>query len=101
MTKAAHHRGTYHRRSRQLTAAARADPTTRCWKPDCNKLITEVRHKNGRPGWWTAGHERPGDPTSPLHPECSVCAATEGGTITTAKLRTRNGTATYLRNDRW
>jgi hypothetical protein len=70
--KPAHYRGSYHVRSRALVAAAKANPATKCWR--CGLTILEHEpHKSGRAAYWTAGHVRDGDPTSPLLPEASTC----------------------------
>lgn len=56
----------------RLREAANADPTTQCWR--CGKTLADhTSHRNGRPAYWTAGHIRDGDPTSPLAPEASTC----------------------------
>lgn len=70
--KGAHHRGDYHRRSRAVTAAARANPSTRCWR--CGRTLQQHGlNTRGNPDWWTAGHMRDADPTSPLLPEANSC----------------------------
>lgn len=73
--KAPHHRGTYHVRSRRLTAAARANPYTRCWRPDCRLTLAESKAKWGEHVHWQAGHTGRGDE---LLPECSHCNASHG-----------------------
>jgi hypothetical protein len=72
MTKGPHHSGDYQRRAKQVRDAANRDPSTRCWQ--CGK--TQAEH--GRA--WTAGHERDGDPTSRLLPECARCNYSRGAT---------------------
>ena len=77
MAKPPHYQGDYHVRARQVRMAAYADPRTRCWR--CNLTLAECKpHRNGKPARWTAGHLRDSDPTSPLLPECSPCAASSG-----------------------
>lgn len=84
--KGAHHRGTYHVRSRRLVALAKARDMlaaeghgqwTRCWR-DGLTLAQHRSHRDGRRPWWTAGHVTDGDPRSPLAPEASVCNFSEG-----------------------
>ena len=70
------HSGTYPARAKALREAAYADPTTRCWR--CKRMIHEIRHRNGKPAHWTAGHLIDSDPTSPLLPECSPCNKSAG-----------------------
>lgn len=56
----------------RLREAANADPSTACWR--CGKTLAQHGpHRNGRPAYWTAGHLRDGDPSSPLAPEASTC----------------------------
>lgn len=74
--KPPHRLGTYHTQSRKVTAAARANPATRCWK--CGQGIAGRYHKTGRPAWWCAGHVNPGQPGGVLLPECSLCSNAEG-----------------------
>ena len=76
-TKAAHHRGDYHVRSRQVRERANADPTTTCWR--CGLTLDEHEpHRDGKAATWTAGHIIDGDPTSPLAPEASTCNYSAG-----------------------
>lgn len=70
MPKGPHHSGDYARRAAQVRAAAQASPGTKCWQ--CG--LTQAEH--GRK--WTAGHERDGDPTSRLLPECERCNYSRG-----------------------
>lgn len=78
--KPAHHRGTYHRRSLALVAAARADPSTRCWR--CGKTRDQFgTYSTGRPVDWDAGHVIAGDPDSPLLPECGRCNRAAGARL--------------------
>lgn len=72
MAKAPHHTGTHQVRARKVTTAAKADSTTRCWRCGLT-LDAHEPHRNGKRPWWTAGHVRDGDPTSPLAPEASTC----------------------------
>jgi hypothetical protein len=72
MTKAPHHRGSYHRRSLALVAAAYRDPTTRCWR--CGRTLAE--HPNtttGNPPKWSAGHVIKGQVDGQLLPEVLSC----------------------------
>ena len=48
--KKAHHRGQYHTASRQMNAAANADPTCTCWRDG----LTLDQHPAGTR--WTCGH---------------------------------------------
>ncbi|MEJ7719808.1 MAG: hypothetical protein WKF58_04925 [Ilumatobacteraceae bacterium] len=67
-----HHRGTHQVRARRLVAAAKADPTTKCWR--CGLTLAEHRlHKNGKPAFWTAGHLVDGEIDGVLMPEASRC----------------------------
>lgn len=63
----AHYRGDYARRAKAIRDAANADPGTLCRR--CGK--TKAQHRPGT--FWTAGHVRDGDPTSPLAAEMSNC----------------------------
>lgn len=76
--KQAHHRGTYHRRSRLVVAAARADLSTRCWR--CNRTMAEIRKVKPR-AIWTAGHLVDGQIEGELRPECSPCNFGAGGRL--------------------
>jgi hypothetical protein len=79
-TKAPHHKGNYHVRSRAVVAAAKADPTTVCWR--CGKTLHQHPDtKTGNPPKWSAGHLRDGDPTSPLLPEVLSCNARAGAIL--------------------
>jgi ribosomal protein L37E len=68
--KPPHHRGSYDRRSRQVVAAAKADPTTTCWR--CGKTLIQVRERYPK-AKWNNGHLWPNDPNAPLAAECSPC----------------------------
>ena len=79
-----HYRGNYDARSRALTAAAKANPNTRCWR--CQLTLAEhTPHHSGRPAYWTAGHVRDGDPLSPLLPEASTCNYSAGAQLVNGK----------------
>lgn len=54
LAKPSKYRGDYHVRSRRITKAAHASPTTRCWR--CGRTLTEARAKWGRHITWHAGH---------------------------------------------
>ena len=70
--KAPHHRGTYHTRSQALLAAAKADPTTRCWR--CGRTLAEhPPTTRGNPPRWSAGHVVKGQPEGQLLPEVLSC----------------------------
>ena len=72
MGKGPHHTGSFDRLGRILRAQANANPLTICWR--CTRTLDQhPPHKDGRPAYWTAGHVRDGDPTSPILPEASVC----------------------------
>jgi hypothetical protein len=68
--KGPHHTGSYDRKAKAVRDAANADASTRCWQ--CQR----TRAEHGRA--WTAGHERDGDPTSRLLPECAGCNYSRG-----------------------
>ena len=80
--KAPHHRHRYHVTSRAVTAAAHADPTTRCWK--CHRTIAQVRETKPR-ATWCSGHVTPGQVNGPMLPECTECSGREGATMTNSK----------------
>jgi hypothetical protein len=69
-SKAPHHRGSHQRRAKKITAAADADPTTRCWR--CGR--TKAEH--GRR--WHAGHLVDGQVNGPLAAECEPCNTSAG-----------------------
>jgi hypothetical protein len=84
--KPPHHRGSYDRRSRQVVAAAKADPTTTCWR--CGKTLTQHPFtRTGNPPKWSAGHVIDSDPQSPLLPEVLSCNARAGQLISARKRR--------------
>lgn len=86
----AHYSGDYQTRRRYLIAAANRDPTTLCWR--CRRTLADhPAHKNGRPAYWTAGHIRDGDPTSPLAAEASTCNYKAGGRLGSQRRRGGNG----------
>lgn len=90
--KAAHHRGTYHVRSRAVVAAAKADPNTRCWR--CGRTLAEhPPTKTGNPPKWSAGHVHDGVPDSPLLPEVLSCNARAGAIIGNRSPKRRKGAA--------
>ena len=80
--KLAHHRGTFHVRSKRVRDAAYLNPATTCWR--CHRMLHECgprgdgRHRNGTRAWWEAGHLIDGDQTSPLAAECSPCNRSHG-----------------------
>lgn len=75
MTKPPKYRGTYHRRSRALTKAAKANPRTPCWR--CGLTLQQVQAKYPtRRVHWTAGHT--GITPDHLAPECSPCNYADG-----------------------
>lgn len=92
--KAAHYRGTYHARSRRLTKAAHADPTTRCWR--CNRTLAEVRQTKPK-AIWTAGHLVNGQVDGPLAPECSPCNYSHGASDGNAQRKRQTPSHTTLR----
>ncbi len=65
----AHYRGSYQRRAKAVREAAKADPTTRCWR--CGRLALPDDP-------WQAGHVIDADPSSPLAPEHQSCNARAG-----------------------
>ncbi len=73
-----HHRTPgYVHLSRRLTAAAAADPTTRCGR--CGQTLAEhPPHRNGKPATWHAGHVHDGQIDGPLRPEASTCNIAAG-----------------------
>ena len=82
MTKAAHHRGDYHRRSLALKAQAYANPDTRCWR--CGRTMQQVRQTKPR-AKWTAGHLVDGQINGALLPECSPCNYGAGARLTNSR----------------
>lgn len=79
-TKAAHHRGTYHVRSRAVVAAAYADPTTTCWR--CGRTLGHHRRTvSGNPPRWSAGHIIDGEVDGLLLPEVLSCNSAAGGRL--------------------
>lgn len=77
-TKAPHHRGSYHRDSAKIRAAAYADPTTTCWR--CGLTLEQKRKQKPRDKW-TAGHVLDGVPGSPLLPEHASCNYSAGAAM--------------------
>lgn len=70
--KPAHYRGSYHKQSRKVRDAAKANPSTRCWR--CGRTLVEhPRHANGRAPYWTAGHVNDAQVGGELRAEASVC----------------------------
>jgi hypothetical protein len=64
----------------RIREAANANPATVCWR--CGKTIQDHRpHRSGRPAFWTAGHLRDGDASSPLAPEASTCNYRAGNAL--------------------
>lgn len=89
MPKAPHHKGTYHRRSRALVAAANADPTTRCWR--CGRTLTEhPPTKSGNPPKWSAGHLIDGQAEGPLAPEVLSCNSSAGARLSNQRAAHRS-----------
>lgn len=82
MTKGPHRTGDYARRAALVRAAAAADVSTKCWQ--CG--LTQAEH--GRK--WTAGHERDGDPTARLLPECERCNYSRGASAGNRRRRGLN-----------
>lgn len=92
--KPAHRRGTYYVESRRITAAARNNPATRCWR--CGRLPHEhPRHNNGTIGRWNSGHVIDGDPNSPMLPEWSTCNLSAGGKLGAAITQARKHDAWF------
>jgi hypothetical protein len=77
--KKPHYRGTYHRDSMRLRAAAYANPATRCWR--CGETLQQIRIRHPR-AKWTAGHTIDTTPGAPLAPECSPCNYAAGARLT-------------------
>lgn len=93
MTKR-HYAGTYQARRRLLLR--HASPLSRCWR--CQRLLDEhPPHRNGDPAYWTAGHVRDGDPTSPLMLEASTCNYAAGARRRNELAKRRNGNPTSRR----
>ena len=89
MGKAPHHSGSYHVRARQVREAAKASPSTKCWR--CGRTLDmHPPHRNGRPPFWTAGHVRDSDPMSPLMPEASTCNYSAGNQLKRADVTSRD-----------
>ena len=72
----AHYGGTYRRRAAAITAAANANPATRCRR--CNRTMAEI-HDEHPAAIWTAGHLVKGQVDGDLAPECSPCNYAAGG----------------------
>lgn len=71
------YRGRWKTDTRRLLRIWTANPNTRCWR--CTLTLDQhPPHKNGRRPWWTRGHIRDSDPTSPTAPEASTCNYTAG-----------------------
>jgi hypothetical protein len=69
--KAAKYQRDYHVRSRRITAAARENPATRCWR--CGLTLAEARAKWGSHVVWHAGHvELNGRTLRPEHSRCNI-----------------------------
>ena len=91
MPKAPHHRGDYQVRARRITEQAKANPATTCWR--CGQTLDQhAAHRNGKRPWWTAGHVRDGDPSSPLAPEASTCNYRAGRAMQDVKRRVTSRT---------
>jgi hypothetical protein len=72
------YRGDYARRAALVRAQAYANPLTTCAR--CGLTLAEhPPTKTGKPPKWDAGHERDGDPTSPLRAEVARCNRAAGG----------------------
>ena len=96
MRPRAHYAGDYRTRQRYLIAAANSNPSTICWR--CRRTLAEhPPHKDGRRPFWTAGHLRDSDPTSPLLPEASTCNFKAGAVFGNRKRSRRNGNPTSRR----
>ena len=88
--KAPHHKGSYDRRSRAVVAAAKADPTTVCWR--CGKTLAQHPDtKAGNPPKWSAGHVIDSHPDSPLLPEVLSCNARAGALIGNRSPKRKHG----------
>jgi hypothetical protein len=88
MAKAPHHRGTYHRRSLALVAAAYANPDTRCGR--CGRTLSQhPPTRTGRPPRWSAGHIIDGQVDGPLRPEVLSCNSRAGQALSTIAQRRR------------
>ena len=98
-TKAAHHRGTHQARAAKLVAAAKADPSTRCWRCGTT-LAAHPPHKNGRPAYWTAGHVNSGEVNGEYRPEASVCNYKHGAAYGN-RLRVRGRTPRLNTSRAW
>jgi hypothetical protein len=67
-------------RKRRKLLLATVTPATRCAR--CGRRADQhPLHKNGRPGWWEAGHTIPGNNAAPLVLEFSVCNRSAGGRL--------------------
>lgn len=74
------YRGTYPRRARAVREAAKAKPSTRCWR--CGKTYAEgLRLWGPRGAKWQAGHVVDGHPGSPLAAEHAKCNTAAGGRL--------------------
>lgn len=88
-----HYGGDYKVRARRVREAANADPTTRCWRPDCRLTMAELQVKYPkRRIRWTAGHTIDGDPFCLLLAECSPCNFKHGQAASMVNRRSSGGT---------
>ena len=98
--KPAHYRGGYHVAARRVRDAAKADPTTCCWR--CGRTLDmHPPHKTGKPPTWTAGHVIDGDPASPLRPEASTCNYRAGAIAGNRKRRQQQRPRRTSTSVRW
>ena len=86
-----HYRGAYKVRAPLVTAAAYANPATRCWR--CRRTLAEVQAAYPkRRVRWHAGHTVAGDPHCALLAECSVCNGRDGQRLSMTGRRSSGGT---------
>ena len=81
----------YRRLARQVRAAAYADESTRCWRPECRRTLSEVRQSHPR-AEWDAGHLG-ATLADGLAAECSPCNRSNGAAVGN---RSRHGNALGL-----
>lgn len=76
----AHHKGTFHVRSKRIRDAAYADPETRCWR--CGFTLAERQAQFPlRDVVWTAGHLNDSEVEGELAAEDSVCNFGQGAKL--------------------
>lgn len=89
-----HYQGDYQTRRKRLLATITQHSI--CWR--CGRTLdAHPAHRNGRRPYWTAGHVRDSDPSSPLALEASTCNYAAGGRLKAERAKRRNGNPTSRR----